>query len=194
MIPKSKSKNPENQAEALSWQGNNFPPSIHKPRFNISCEGRPKVLNLETNNGIKSNNIILNQGLKMENTDSTSNASPVASLKVNYYNLSSFQTMSQSAEPMEDVEDSMISPSAKAARDARRAALESLGTPTAVRDRQAGEGGLQGHPGVDHQSPQQQMSGVQHSQVHASGGIPHGTQLGEGTRQDHPQRGDDSQD
>ena len=68
----------------------------------------------------------------MENTDSTSNASPVASLKVNYYNVSSFQTMSQSAEPMEDVEDSMISPSAKAARAARRAALESLGTPTAV--------------------------------------------------------------
>ena len=35
------------------------------------------------------------------------------------------------------------------------------------------------------------MSGAQHSQVHASGGSRHGTQPGGGTRQVHPQRGDD---
>ena len=31
VIPKSKSKNPENQVEALSWQGNNFPPPSTSP-------------------------------------------------------------------------------------------------------------------------------------------------------------------
>ena len=65
---------------------------------------------------------------------------------------------------MEEVEDSMISPSAKVARDARRAALEgngvqSPGTPAAVRDRQVTEDGRQGHLGGGHPSPQQQVGG-----------------------------------
>ena len=98
---------------------------------------------------------------------------------------------------MEEVEDSMISPSAKVARDARRAALEGNGvqgpgTPAAVRDRQVTEEGRQGHLGGDHPSPQQQVGGDQQSHTQASGGIRHVTQPGGGVRQDHPQRGGES--
>ena len=70
----------------------------------------------------------------------------------------------------------MISPSAKIARDARRAALEGNGvqgpgTPAVVRDQQVTEDGRQGHLGGGHPSPQQQVGGGHPSLTQASGSI-----------------------
>ena len=111
--------------------------------FNIGCEERPKVGVILNNNEGVSNHITLTQGLKMERFTSTYNANPSTTAKVTNLTQSSLQTMSQTNEPgWMEVEDSMISPSAKAARESRRIALEearraavvNLGTPNSVRE------------------------------------------------------------
>ena len=94
----------------------------------------------------------------------------------------------------------MISPGAKIARDARRAALEGNGvqgpgTPAMVQVHQVTEDVRQGHLGGGHPSPQQQVGGGHPSPTQASGSIRHvPQQTGGGVRQDHPQRGGESLD
>ena len=61
-IPKTKLKSSEKQVEALSWHGNNYPSPVHKPRFNIGCENRPKVNNITPNKEININKNLMLQG------------------------------------------------------------------------------------------------------------------------------------
>ena len=88
-----------------------------------------------------------------------------------------------------EVEDSMILPTAKSARESRRiapeeagrAAVANLDTSNLARERQAGEAGQQGPQGDDHQqSPPQQRSAAHSSQVQASGESHQGLQPGGG--------------
>ena len=199
IIPKSKQKNPENQAGYLAWHGNNYPSPAHKLRFNIGCENRPKVINIDQNDRTISNKNFVLQGFKNETTVCTPVTSTTSHQNVNYSSLSSFQSMNTS-EPMDEVEDSMISPGAKVARDARRAALagngiQGPGTTAGVQAHQVTEDVRQGHLGGGHQNPQQQVGDGHPSPTQSIGNVRHAPQQpGGGVRQDHPQRGGDSLD
>ena len=145
-IPNPIGQGSEMRGAALSWHGNNYPSPGHKPTFNIGCANAPKVNIVTSTNESNTNHTSVLQGIRVEDTvDTTQDSSDeirIVTGNPRFSSISSLQRMDQNEEPMEDLDESMISPNARIARKVRRAA-------------QAGNG-TQGHPGtpVARQSPQ----------------------------------------
>ena len=117
-IPKTTVQCSEKLSAALSWHDMNYPSSGHKPTFNIGCANRPKVNILTPTNESNINHNSVLQGVRVETRVSTTLDSSNANPKVNGNpSFSSFQRMDLSQEPMEDLDDSMISPNARLARE-----------------------------------------------------------------------------
>ena len=157
-IPKTTVQCSEKLSAALSWHDMNYPSPGHKSTFTISCAKRTKVNILTPTNEININHNYVLQGVRVETTVSTTLASSNANPKVNYSSFSSFQRMDLSQEPMEDLDDSMISPNARIARDARQAAQEG--------------NGIQGQPGTpDVRQSQQVTPGARQGPLQHEGGV-----------------------
>ena len=183
-IPKTTVQCSEKLSAALSWHDMNYPSPGHKPTFTIGCANAPKVNILTSTNESNINHNSVLQGLRVETTVSTTHDSSNANPKVNgnpsFSSFSSFQRMDLSQEPMEDLDDSMISPNARIAREAQRAAQEGNGiqgqpgTPDVRQSQQVTPGARQGplqHEGGVRQSPLQHEGGVRQGPLQLEGGV-----------------------
>ena len=92
----------------------NFPSPGHKPAFTIGCSNAPKVNILTTKNESNINHNSVLQGTRVEAAASTTNDISNANSKViGNPSSSSFQRMDLGQEPMEELDDDMISPNAR---------------------------------------------------------------------------------
>ena len=125
VIPKSTPSSGSRKEASETWAALNFPPSLHKPTYNIGCS-LPAQVGIETNIDMTTNIYnIIPQGMKNESSATVVNVkhatteviNPTAnSLQMSQHNDSSSSWM--------EVENDMLTTPARLAKEARRQELE----------------------------------------------------------------------
>ena len=127
VIPRSTPTSTSNKEASEAWSALNFPPSLHKPMFNIGCS-LPAQVGIVTNvNKIANINITISQGMKTESSATLVNDNHDTAEVINNSENSLQTKMSHdndSGSGWMEVEDDMLSTPARLAKESRRHDLE----------------------------------------------------------------------
>ena len=126
-IPRSTPTSTSRKEAAEAWSALNFPPSLHKPTYNIGCS-LPAQVGIVTNvNTITNINTIISQGMKTESSATLVNDNHDTAEVINHSENSLQTKMSHnndSGSGWMEVEDDMLSTPARLAKESRRQELE----------------------------------------------------------------------